>query len=402
MGTILNNQATTTGNKFRVDNPLFYVADPSRGEPLGLASLYFGVPGKDPQLPANQKRVYVVQDDGSFKAINQPVKTSAGGIPEYNGSPALLAIDGNYSWKALSSSNELVYNFANIDNLSLSESGVISIIEDTVRTTTNQTSITFPEVDLSNSTINISSTELSDPSLIDSRELIRDIDYAIADGANGIITLIIPAFPAGTLITARQNSSTSQTSRLSGVARVFSVPLISSALPVAFDDGDIVRVTSGDVSNDGLTSDYEVVPSDTGTADGVNLIQLSNLKLLRLNKTRNKFQTYTEMNGTATIASGVLNIDVNNGLTQEVVLTENISSIVIGNVNSDGATSLALRLVQDGNGSRSVSFSGYIAAGGTPPAISSGANEVDVLVFNNFGGTSFYVFGAGNNFSEIT
>lgn len=401
MATIVNNEATTTGSKFRVSNPLFYVPDPAKSGSLGLAKLYFGEPSKDPLLPENQKRVYVVQADGSFKAINQPVRTTAGGVPEYNGSPALLAIDGNYSYKALSSENELAYNSSNIDNLSLSESGILSIISDTVRTTLNQVTITFPNVDLGNSVIDISSSELVDPSLLDSRRLIRDVDFSITDGGNGVITLV-SAFPAGTLVTARQNASTNQTSRLPGVLRMFSIPLISDALPIDFIDGDVVRITSGELAGDGLANDYEVVPSTTGTADGVNLIQLDNLKLLRLNKTRNKFQTYTEANGTASISSGVLNIDVNKGLTQDITLTENVSSITIGNVNTEGATSLTLRLIQDTNGSRSVSFSGFIADSGSPPAISSGAGEIDILVFNNFGGSDFYVFSAGYNFSVIT
>jgi hypothetical protein len=404
MATIINNEAVSEGTKFRINNPLLYVPDPGASQALGLADLYFGEPSKDPEQEANQKRVYVAQTqtDGSLKAINQPVETSAGGVPLYNGSPALLAIDGNYSYKARSSGGELVYNFANVDNLSLAESGFVSIIEDTIRTTSNQVVITFPTVDLANSVIDISSSELTTPSQIDSRRLIRDIDYSISNGGTGTITLINGAFPEDTLVTARQNASTSQEGEVVGVGNVYVRPTIASAVATNFNVGDVVRIIAASASNDGLTNDYEVVPSTTGTPDGVNLIQLDNLNLLRLNKTRNKFQTYTEAVGTATIASGVLTIDANAGLTQQVTLTENISSINIANVNSDGATSIVLRLTQDATGSRSVSFSGFFGAGSSAPTLSTDANAQDIILFNNFGGSQFYVFSAGNDFGAIT
>lgn len=94
----------------RAGNPYNYVADPTKGRPLFNSDLYFGVPDLDPEVPANQIQVYLQQEDGTPVAVSQPVETGAGGVPMYNGSPAIILIGQDaYSFKALDRNGTQVY-----------------------------------------------------------------------------------------------------------------------------------------------------------------------------------------------------------------------------------------------------------------------------------------------------
>lgn len=84
-----------------VELPYSYFPDFGRGRPLFNADIYVGNVDTDPEIPGNQKQVTVRQEDGSEVQIAQPVKTSAGGVPTYLGSPVTVLVDGAYSIKVL-------------------------------------------------------------------------------------------------------------------------------------------------------------------------------------------------------------------------------------------------------------------------------------------------------------
>lgn len=375
--------------------------NPDKSEALGLAYLFFGVEDKDPTLVENQKRVYALQEDGSAIPIPQPVRTGAGGLPTHNGSTVNLAIDGSYSFTVKDVGLSQIYHFDSVINPSFSSAGIIAIKEDIVTTIAAQTVITFPTVDISQSVIDVTGTDLGDPSLVDSRSLFRDIDYAITDGGAGIITLIVSAFPAGTILRARQNASTSQNNVLSNTLTVFTQPNVAAAIAVDFAVGDTVKILSDSSSNDGLTNDYEVVAAATGANDGINFITLDNLLQFRLISTRNKLQAYTEAIGVSVVAAGVLTVDLNEGPIQTVTLEENISSIIFGNVSLLDSTTVQIKVKQDAIGSRSINFTGFISAGGVAPTVSTGANEEDIFVFQTFNGTVWYLFPSGTAMAVI-
>ena len=402
---IINNNAVSDENRLRLFSPLFYIPRYNSSEALSFAYLYFGEEGKDPTLEENRKKVYVLQEDGSTISISQPIRTSAGGVPEYNGSYASLAIDGAYSLAVLDSNMQQEYYFASVTNPSFSSAGIFSIKEQMIIATSSQSVFTFSDVDVTQSLIDLSSSEMAVPTSIDSRGLIRDVDYVITDGGEGVITLASSVFPTGlpadAILIARQNVSTSQEDAVNS-AEVYSQPDVATAITVNFSIGDSVKILSDSASNDGLTNDYEVVAGGTGANDGINFIELNNGNQFRLISTRNKFQAYTEATGTATILSGVLSIDVNQGPIQEVTLTENVSSIAFGNVSSSGSTSLQVRLKQDGTGGRSVNFSGFVSAGGVAPALSTGADEEDILIFQTVDASTWHVFVSANNSKVIT
>jgi len=76
--------------------PLF-----DKGSPVSSGYIYIGEPDLDPEIVANQKAITFLQENGTEVPGSQPVRTSAGGVPTYNGSPVTVLIDGDYSVKVL-------------------------------------------------------------------------------------------------------------------------------------------------------------------------------------------------------------------------------------------------------------------------------------------------------------
>lgn len=99
-----------------INFPILYFPDPNKGRPLFNGQIFVGEPDLDPEIPANQKIVSFVQEDGTKVPTTQPIVLSAGGVPVYNGSPVRLDVDGNYSIKVLSRApiGEQVYYIENV------------------------------------------------------------------------------------------------------------------------------------------------------------------------------------------------------------------------------------------------------------------------------------------------
>ena len=365
-----------------------YIPDPTKSDALALASLYFGEVDRDPQLAENQKRVYAIQENGSLVPLQQPVKTTAGGIPEYNGSPVSLAIDGSYSFKVLDSNDAQVYYFPTINNNSLVDSGLESVIEDVITTTLNQTEVIFPNVDVTNSVIDISGSG------VDNGGLFRDVDYVVTDGSAGKITLT-SAYPAGTLIRARQNATTAQ-SLTDTASVVFSSPTVQAAKTVNYNEGDTVIILGDALTTDGLGSTFEVV--STGSPDGVNIITMDNGLFLRRVSSKDKVQTFTEAIASPVVLSGVLTLNMDAGTVFNVNLSENVSSIVFGNVNTQGVTTITVKFTQTVD-INSVDFAGIKFASGTAPTITATDGAEDIIVFSTYDGLTWYGFVAGQDFS---
>lgn len=86
-----------------------YFPNSSIGRALSSADIYVGKPDLDPKIVANQKQLSVQQEDGTIVAVSQPISTSAGGVPQYLGSPVTLLVEGDYSLKVLDSSGSQIY-----------------------------------------------------------------------------------------------------------------------------------------------------------------------------------------------------------------------------------------------------------------------------------------------------
>tara|TARA_R110000787_G_scaffold60275_3_gene136807 strand:- start:877 stop:2922 length:2046 start_codon:yes stop_codon:yes gene_type:complete len=97
-------------SNFTVDLPYKYYPDPTKGKPVYLGYIYVGEPNTDPEIVSNQKAVTI---DG-VTPISQPIRTSTGGVPDYNGAPAVLFVDGDYSIKVLNNKEVQVYYAAEV------------------------------------------------------------------------------------------------------------------------------------------------------------------------------------------------------------------------------------------------------------------------------------------------
>lgn len=103
--------------------PLF-----DKGKPVANGYIYIGETDLDPEIPANQKAITFLQEDGSEVAGSQPVRTSAGGVPTYNGSPVTVLIDGDYSVKVLDKHGAQVYYVPK--NADLQDGDIVTSVED--------------------------------------------------------------------------------------------------------------------------------------------------------------------------------------------------------------------------------------------------------------------------------
>jgi len=100
---------------------------------------------------------------------------------------------------------------------------------------------------------------------------------------------------------------------------------------------------------------------------------------------------YVETDVAVTSTSGVIAIDLANGNTGSVTLSENITDIDFTNVPTDGTSSFTLKVTQDGTGSRTMAIDAITVNGGgdvtglTPGAagltLSTGAADIDLVSF---------------------
>jgi len=104
-----------------------------------------------------------------------------------------------------------------------------------------------------------------------------------------------------------------------------------------------------------------------------------------------ELKAYKETDVAVTSSSGVIAIDLSNGNTGAVTLSENITDIDFTNVPTDGTSSFTLKVTQDGTGSRTMAINAITVNGGgnvtglTPGAagltLSTGAADIDLVSF---------------------
>lgn len=95
--------------------PYEYVPDSTRGQPIFNGELYFGIKDLDPTIPANQIPISVQQEDGSVVVVAQPIQTSPGGVPLYNGSPVQIIVSADsFSFAVLDHLGAQVFYQANV------------------------------------------------------------------------------------------------------------------------------------------------------------------------------------------------------------------------------------------------------------------------------------------------
>ena len=146
-------------------------------------------------------------------------------------------------------------------------------------------------------------------------------------------------------------------------------------------EGDITGVTAGTNLSGGGTSGAVTVnlaiDSEVAFAD-----QVASAVVLK---------DYAETDVAVTSSSGVIAIDLANGNTGSITLSENITDIDFTNVPTNGTSSFTLKVTQDGTGTRTMAINAITVNGGgdvtglTPGAagltLSTGAADIDLVSF---------------------
>ena len=99
-----------------VNSPASYYPDFNTGRPVFNGDIFVGEPDTDPEILGNQKQITLRQEDGTEVPVSQPVKTSSGGVPTFNGGRVDILVDGNYSIKVLNKQGSQVYFVENAFN----------------------------------------------------------------------------------------------------------------------------------------------------------------------------------------------------------------------------------------------------------------------------------------------
>jgi hypothetical protein len=111
---------------------------------------------------------------------------------------------------------------------------------------------------------------------------------------------------------------------------------------------------------------------------------------------------YAETSPTAAISAGALTLNLDTGSVFDVVLSANLTSLILANPPATGrAGSATLILRQDATGGRTVAWpSSVLWSGGTAPLVTPAANAVDIYAFiTRNGGATWFGFPGGQDFS---
>jgi hypothetical protein len=111
---------------------------------------------------------------------------------------------------------------------------------------------------------------------------------------------------------------------------------------------------------------------------------------------------YSESSPAPVVGAGTLTLDLDTGSVFNVVLTENVTSLILANPPAAGrAGSATLILRQDATGHRTIAWPSSVRwALGTPPLVTPAANAIDVYAFiTRDGGASWFGFPVGQDFS---
>ena len=382
--------------------PFITVPDPTKSSALFNAQLFFGIPDEDPEIEENQKIVSGIQENGDLVSIPQPVRTGAGGVPEYQGSAVRLDVTGDYAYKVLDRFGDQVYYVPNVKNSDDTENGTSFsgvVAEESVTLTAGQTTVLLASLGANDSVVFLQSR------LGDQGFLAKDIDYTIT---NGTTIELLQSYNEGDVLVFRQNDPTGQLIPVNEVVvNVLTFDDVADAQAAAvlgnIVEDTIFTLTDGIALGDGLGGNKYISIVTRETNDGVNFIDLNGILQMALISSYHRFKNYSETIATAVITAGTLNIDLDLGSSQVIILTESASTVTFVNFNPaiGYSSTVTLRTTQDGTGSWGISWPANISwADGVAPSLTTAPGSVDMFGFTTYNnGTDWFGFTMGQDFS---
>lgn len=396
MAAIHDSSVTSEKANISVANPAPAFTYFENGEPIANGFLYFGLPGRDGEVEENRKIVYAIQENGGALPIGQPVTLSAGGIPQYNGKAVMLATDGSYSLKVVSSIGKQEYFWHTVVAKSLL--GYSGIIPEESKVYFAGNDVVFANIEAT--TASFYASTVTDGSAFKGEYLKKDTDYTVI---NETTIRILSSIPDNSVILGRALDPTGQTVNVTNSTQPFFIydtktEVISADLKV----GSSVLVNGGDVLGDGKGGSYLVVSGGTGADDGYTYINLDNGNQLKLKSIYQLFSGYYESLGNSSIVSGELRIDPTEGNVFKETVTENITSIQVSNIPASGELKIQLELKQDPTTPRAITWSingaAPVIAGGTLPTFTATVDAKDeYIIKTNDGGVSWTLYVIGQD-----
>lgn len=400
MAAIYPSELVSVKADITIFNPFSSYREFEDGDPIAQGQLYFGLVGRDPRVEENRKRVYVIDSDGLATPIPQPVILSAGGVPQYNGNPVYLAVDGSYSFAVTKQGQvvegellpgEQVYYSKKIPakNL-LGYSGVIP--EESITYSGFQT-VTFNTIEASTASIYLST--VSDGSAFKGQYLKAGVDYKVV--SESTITLLITP-QNGDVILGRALDPTGQIVDVENATKpIYIYDTKAEAKAVNLPVGASVLINGGDTVGDGKGGSYLVVDGGTGVEDGYNYINMTSGRQLKIKSIYQVFSGYSEQVSNATLQSSRILIDPTDGNIAKYTLSSSVSGIDVVNIPASGELKIQLELKQDPVTPRTVAWliNGVTpkTAGGTLPTVTATADAVDVYIFStNDAGNTWHLF----------
>lgn len=245
----------------KIEFPIMYIPDPTKGRPVFNGKIYFGLPDLDPTIAANQKQVYYTQENGDLIAAGQPILTSAGGVPvNDDGDYVTLDISGEYSMAVFNKSLVQVYYIAKTDSSGGAASDTITYAEDEQVLSSGQLIVNFSNVTVARANIYVGRKGG------DRGRLFNVDDYAITGGSQITLT---NSFTSGTKLIITTSELVPVTNPQDALYDdyLFDTIALMTSSALIFPLNKVLKTKGGLVVGDGLGSTFLVSSSSSTVKD---------------------------------------------------------------------------------------------------------------------------------------
>ncbi len=219
-------------------------------------------------------------------------------------------------------------------------------------------------------------------------------------------TAVITAKLADAVVTAAKLADTAViTARLADAAVATAKLADTAVITAKLADGAVATAKLADAAvitaklADAAVTQAKLAPAAVGAAQLQNGIPINMQGALLSGP---ELAGYSESSPSAVLSAGTLTLNFAAASVFEVVLTENVTSLILANAPAAGRAGAAtLILRQDATGGRTLAWLSSVRwAGGLPPLVTPAPNAVDIYaLITRDGGTTWYGFPGGQDFS---